>query len=221
MSSVKLPSTAIIDDRHVWNQVLTDRTPGRPALFLDRDGAIIIEENYLSNPEKVVLIDGAAETICAANARNIPVVVITNQSGIARGYFDWKVFAAVQQRMFDLLAAKGAKIDAVYASPYHKNGEPPYQHPSHPSRKPNPGMLENAKRDLGIDLSNSWVVGDKAGDIGAGLNAGLAGGLHVLTGHGRDEGEAEKALALAKDNFIVEQADTIAAALEIIPLLKD
>jgi len=220
MSSVKLPSTAIIDDQHVWNQVLTGASPGRPALFLDRDGAMIIEENYLSAPEKVVLINGTAETIRTANAKNIPVVVITNQSGIARGYFDWQAFAAVQQRLLDLLAAEGAKVDAVYASPYHKNGAPPYQHPSHPSRKPNPGMLENAKRDLGVDLFQSWVVGDKAGDIGAGLNAGLSGGLHVLTGHGRDEGEAEKALALAKENFVVEQAESIAAAHKIIPLLK-
>jgi len=221
MSSVKLPSQATIDSEQVWCQVLSPLATNKPALFLDRDGAMIVEENYLSDPSKVVLIDGAAETILAANRLDVPVIIVTNQSGIARGYFDWEAFAAVQEKLLSLLEDQGAKIDAVYASPFHKSGEPPYQHPSHPSRKPNPGMLLRAKEDLGIDLSRSWIIGDKAGDLKAGVNAGLAGGLHVLTGHGRDEGEAEKALDLQSKTFTVAQAETIAAALNVIPILKD
>jgi len=219
MSSVKLPSAARIDSEQVWCQVVVPIELGRPALFLDRDGAMIVEENYLSDPEKVILIDGTVETIIAANQRNIAVVVVTNQSGIARGYFGWDIFAAVQERLLELLTKNGAKINAVYASPFHKSGNEPYRHPSHPSRKPNPGMLLRARDELGIDLPRSWIVGDKAGDLKAGLNAGLAGGLHVLTGHGRDDGEADKALALSCPGFQAKQAETIAAATEIIPIL--
>ena len=219
MSSVKFPSAARIDSQQVWCQVIAPLELGRPALFLDRDGAMIVEENYLSDPEKVVLIDGTIETVIAANQRNIAVVIVTNQSGIARGYFGWETFSVVQKRLLELLAQCGAKINAVYASPFHKNGKEPYRHPSHPSRKPNPGMLLRAQDELGVDLSRSWIVGDKAGDLKAGLNAGLAGGLHVLTGHGRDEGEAEKAQALSCADFQAKQAETIAEATKLIPIL--
>ena len=220
MSSVKLSSQVMIDNEQVWCQVLSQIGANRPALFLDRDGAMIVEENYLSDPEKVVLIEGAVEAIRTANRLDVPVIIVTNQSGIARGYFSWKEFGLVQDRLLALLEEQGAKVNAVYASPFHKSGQPPYQHPSHPSRKPNPGMLLRAERDINIDLSRSWIIGDKAGDLKAGLNAGLAGGLHVLTGHGKDQGEAEKARALQSPSCTVAQAATIAAAIDCIPVLK-
>ena len=121
--------------------------------------------------------------------------------------------------MLDDLAAQGAVVDAVYACPHHKSGQPPYNVDNHPARKPNPGMLELAAEALSVDLSNSWIVGDKAGDLEAGRRAGLAGGAHVLTGHGSDEGEAGKALAIATEGFSVASVPAIGECAKVIPFL--
>ena len=110
MSSVKLSSQVMIDNEQVWCQVLSQIGANRPALFLDRDGAMIVEENYLSDPEKVVLIEGAVEAIRTANRLDVPVIIVTNQSGIARGYFSWKEFGLVQDRLLALLEEQGAKV---------------------------------------------------------------------------------------------------------------
>ncbi|OHC73768.1 MAG: hypothetical protein A3G18_05165 [Rhodospirillales bacterium RIFCSPLOWO2_12_FULL_58_28] len=217
-----IPKSAAIDDEGVWNQVLR-LPPGngnKPALFLDRDGVVLEEVNYLRAAGDARLIPGAAETIAAANRLAVPVVIITNQAGIARGYFDWEAFAAVQDKLLADLAALGAFIDGVFACPHHSMGNPPYNHPDHPARKPNPGMLLRAATMLELDLSRSWIVGDRAGDLGAGRNAGLAGGLHVLTGHGGDDGERQAAQALAGDGFIVLTADSIAKSQEELPVLQ-
>lgn len=219
-----IPEGAAIDDEGVWTQVLSLPPPGngkRPALFLDRDGVVLEEVNYLYAAEDARLIPGAAETIAAANRLAVPVIIITNQAGIARGYFGWEAFAAVQDKLLADLAALGAVIDGVFACPHHPMGNPPYGHPDHPARKPNPGMLLRAAAMLEVDLSRSWIVGDRAGDLGAGRNAGVAGGLHVLTGHGADDGERQAALALAGSGFITLIADSIAEAREKLPILRD
>lgn len=215
---------AYLDDENVWVQVLTD-TPdafqGRPALFLDRDGALIEEKHYLSDPDEVTVERGAADLICACNRAAIAVIIVTNQAGIARGYYDWNAFEAVQERLLADLNAVGARTDAVFACGHHKDGIAPYQHDDHPARKPNPGMIERAREALGVDLGASWVIGDRGADIEAGRNAGLKGGLHVLTGHGADDGERGKAEAQAVDGFQVLGADGIWDALGILPFLKD
>ncbi len=220
MTEAVLPPGAVIDDEGIWNQVL--RRPGgspRPALLLDRDGVIVIEVNYLHKVEDVRLEEGAAALIAAANARDIPVGVVTNQAGIGYGHYGWADFAAVQERILGDLAAEGAFVDAVFACPHHTKGKPPYQHPNHPARKPNPGMLERAGRRLNLDLSRSWIVGDRAGDLEAGRRAGLAGGIHVLTGHGAQKGERDGALALNTRTFLALGAPTLAEARPLIPLL--
>lgn len=217
-----LPPTARLDDEDVWIQSFHDdaRFQGRPALFLDRDGAMIEEKHYLSDPAGVVLDPGTAPLVKRCNAANVAVVIVTNQAGIARDYYGWDAFARVQDKLLADLAADGARIDAVFACGHHENGIGDYRHPSHPARKPNPGMMLRAHALLGVDLQASWVIGDRAGDLQAGRNAGLAGGIHVLTGHGGDDGERDQALALATSDFQVLTADTIADAAARLPLFK-
>lgn len=215
------PPSARLDDDLVWVQVLTDGNAfaGRPALFLDRDGALIVERHYLSDPAEVALEAGAGGLVRRANAANVAVVIVTNQSGIARARYGWDAFARVQEQVLADLAAQDAHVDAVFACGHHKNGVGDYAHPNHPARKPNPGMLTRSKDALGIDLGRSWIIGDKADDMMAGRRAGCAGGIHVLTGHGNDVGERDKALAVARDAFAVCTADTIGDAVPCLPFL--
>jgi len=190
----------------------------RPALFLDRDGCVVVEAHYLHKVEDVHLIEGAANVIARANNLNIAVVIVTNQAGIGYGYFTWDDFYQVQQELISQLAKADAYLDGVFACPFHVKGKPPYQHPDHPSRKPNPGMLIAASESLNLDLGHSWIVGDRTGDLGAGVNANLAGGIHVATGHGSQEGEREDSLALATDNFQALATASIADVPELIDL---
>ncbi len=182
---------------------------GRPALFLDRDGVVVEEVHFLHRPEDVRLVPGAAEVMAAARRQGIPVVLTTNQSGIARGLFGWEAFAATQSRLETLLAAEQAAFDMVLACPFHPDGDPPYR-AEHPCRKPQPGMLLRAAERLGIDLAESWVVGDRARDLEAGRAAGCAGGLHVLTGYGA--AEREDAIRLETPAFDLRLGETVADA---------
>ena len=171
----------------VWCQVLRRPSSGRPALFLDRDGAVVDETGYLHRIEDIRIISGAGEVIAAANRRNVPVIMVTNQSGIGRGYYGWPEFKSIQDAIVASLAADGATIDAVYACAHHPEAEGVLAHPNHPARKPNPGMLLQAAPDLALDLKSSWLVGDKANDIEAAKRAGIAGALQVATGYGAAE----------------------------------
>jgi D-glycero-D-manno-heptose 1,7-bisphosphate phosphatase len=165
----------------LWVERIGDRAwpAGRPALFLDRDGTINVDTGYPSDPALVVLRQQIVPVVKAANATDIPVVIATNQSGIARGYFGWPEFAAVNRRVLDLLAGQGCSVDLVIACAYHEEGRPPLRAKDHPMRKPNPGMLLRAGELLGLDLARSIVVGDKPADIEAGRRAGLAAGWLV------------------------------------------
>lgn len=219
--SGNMPFGAAVGEDGVWRQVLT-RVPGpprRPALFLDRDGVIVDEVHYLHKVADMRLEDGAAEVIGAANRAGVPVVVVTNQSGIGRGKYGWKDFAEVQEAILDALADRGAYVNAVYACPHIPGGIPPYNHPDHPARKPGPGMLLAAAEMLPIDLSRSWIVGDRSGDMGAGRKAGCAGGLHVSSGHGGADGERRKAREEARDTFEVRVGANIADAMSLVSLL--
>ena len=163
----------------------------RPAVFLDRDGTLNEEVGYLHRPEEVVLVPGSVEAIARLNARGIPVIVVTNQAGIGQGKYGWKDFQAVMDHITALLGAEGAHVDGVYAAPHHERGVGEYRHPDHPDRKPNPGMLQRAAREHDLDLTRSWMVGDKTVDLEAGRRAGCWTAL-VLTGYGR---EADPTLA--------------------------
>ncbi|RWM04722.1 HAD family hydrolase [Mesorhizobium sp.] len=165
----------------LWVERTSTRTfpAGLPALFLDRDGTINIDTDYPSDPAEIVLRPQMLPVIGTANRAGIPVVIVTNQSGIARGYFGWDAFAAVNQRVLDLLAEGNAVVDMVLACGYHEKGSSPLGIANHPMRKPNPGMLVEAARRLGLDLGRSLIVGDKLADMEAGQRAGLARGWLV------------------------------------------
>ncbi len=189
----------------------------RPALFLDRDGVIVEDVGYLHRPDDVRLVPGAAEVIAAVNRIGVPVVTVTNQSGIGRGQYGWAEFAETEARIAADLAARGAHLDMVVACPFHAEGIPPYAHPAHPCRKPRPGMILRAGVRLGLDLTRSWIVGDRASDLAAGGAAGLAGGLHVLTGHGQKD--RQEVHGMATEKFQVRLADSVVSAMDIIPQL--
>ena len=157
----------------------------REAVFLDRDGTIIEEVNYLASPEQVRLIPGAADAVRAFNEAGVLVVVVTNQAGVARGYFPESRVAEVHEHLSALLAEHGAHIDAYYHCPHHPTEGVGEYRVACDCRKPKPGLLLTAARELDIDLSRSWMIGDKACDAEAGAAAGCRT-LLVRTGHGRD-----------------------------------
>lgn len=179
----------------------------RPLLCLDRDGVVVEEVDYLCRIADVRLLDGAATLIRHARASGWGVALLTNQAGIARGYFGWPEFAAVNRHIVAALAAQGAEIDLVIATPHHPQGRAPFAHPDHPMRKPNPGMLTAACALLRGDARRSLMVGDKADDLRAAQRAGLSQGFHVLSGHGPRERAA--ALALSGPGFAVHAIEHI------------
>ena len=144
------------------------------AVFLDRDGTLIEDSGYIDDPDKVRLLPGAAEAIRRFHAAGFRVVVASNQSGVARGFFTEKTLLAVHERMEDLLKRAGAPLDAAYYCPFLDGDEATvdaYRKDS-PMRKPKPGMLLQAAKDLDLDLHRSWMIGDAARDIEAGASAG-------------------------------------------------
>jgi len=219
-----LPAGAHIGSDGVWVQIVRKFTANSrtPALFLDRDGVIVEDTIDLCRPEDVQLLPGAAQVIATANRLSVPVVIVTNQSGVGRRVFGWQDFIAVQTRMLEILAAEGAFVEAVLACPHHPRAKPPYDHPDHPARKPNAEMLFRAAELLPLDLARSWIVGDRARDIAAGRNAGIEGALYVTPGNDRHPDEQAAALALAEqDRFRVLAGPTIEAALTLVPLLNE
>ena len=205
-----------LNSEGVWCQVIRRPVPGRPALFLDRDGVVVQEADYLHRVEDIRIIPGAANTIAAANKRNVAVIMVTNQSGIGRGYYGWTEFKAVQNAIIASLATAGAIVDAVYACAHHPQGKGLLAHPNHPARKPNPGMLLQAASALALDLKSSWLVGDKADDVEAAQRAGIAGALQVTTGYGG--AEQQLTARFASPNFEVRFGRSIADALTL-PIL--
>jgi D-glycero-D-manno-heptose 1,7-bisphosphate phosphatase len=202
------------DDPGLWCEVVRSDLAGRPALFLDRDGVIVEDTGYLGRAADLRVIPGAAAAIAACNRNAIPVVLITNQSGIGRGTYGWDGFRAVQAALARALAEADARLDAVLACAYHPEGREPYRVAGHSWRKPNPGMLLEAAGRLKLDLGRSWVVGDRATDIEAGRAAALAGGVLVATGYGRVERAA--ALAVADGRYLVEASPTLADAIAML-----
>lgn len=190
----------------------------RPALFLDRDGVILEEVGYISRVEDMRLLPGAAELIAAANRAGVPTVEVTNQAGVARGFYGFPELEAIEAALTAELAARGAHLDAAFACPFHSKGFAPWLHPAHPSRKPQPGMLLAAAERLNLDLSRSWIVGDRLSDLEAGRNAGLAGGMHLLTGHGVTDRPA--VLEWKPEDFEVRLADSVACAAPLLALLR-
>ena len=197
----------------LWSEVFAGDFAGRPALFLDRDGVIVEDTHYLGRPEEMRMLAGAAGAIAQCNGLGVPVVLVSNQSGIARGLYDWKGFAAVQAALADALTQAGARLDAVFACAHHADGQAPFDIADHPWRKPNPGMIITAGERMKLDLARSWIVGDRASDIAAGLAARLAGGVLISA---RDDDPELQAAALASKQFAVDITASLADAVALL-----
>jgi D-glycero-D-manno-heptose 1,7-bisphosphate phosphatase len=156
----------------------------RPAVFVDRDGTINREVEYLASVDALRLIPGTAEGIRRLRTAGFAIVVVTNQSAVARGLIDLPGLRAVHTALERRLAARGARLDGIYVCPHHPTeGVPPFRRRCR-CRKPAPGLVRRAGRELGIDLGRSYCVGDTAADLGLARATGIRGVL-VLTGHGR------------------------------------
>lgn len=156
----------------------------KPAVFLDRDGTINVEKDYLYRVEEFEFTPGAVEAIRLLNQAGYLVVVVTNQSGVARGYYTEADVKTLHSHIDHVLVSQGARVDAWYYCPHHEHGKLPYNQACD-CRKPMPGMLRQAAADHAIDLTRSWMVGDKPADIEAGQAAGCRPVL-VMTGYGAE-----------------------------------
>lgn len=176
------------------------------ALFLDRDGVINIDHGYVYNVDNFYFIDGIFDLARSARANNFKIVVITNQSGIGRGFYSEEQFHQLTLWMCDEFLNAGAPIERVFFSPYHPiRGLGKYKKDDF-SRKPNPGMILEARKELNLDLKNSILIGDKSTDIDAGVAAGV--GLNFFLGQ-------ERPLETISLNCI-----NIGSLIEVVPFLS-
>ncbi|MFH1814746.1 MAG: HAD family hydrolase [Pseudomonadota bacterium] len=169
----------------------------RPALFLDRDGVINTEKNYVHRIEDFEFLDGIFDLCRAAVERKMPIVVVTNQAGIGRGYFSEEQFLGLTDWMKVRFEEEQAPIAAVYYCPFHpQHGVGSYRKESF-DRKPNPGMLLRARDELGLDMVHSILIGDKGSDIAAAKAAGV--GLTLLLGPDDKNAAPDRAIASLYD----------------------
>ena len=169
----------------VASEMLKHSLSLNPALFLDRDGTVIVEKEFLHDPDQVELESGAVDAIRLAQDNGYKVVIVSNQSGVARGMFGLDAVEAVNRRTQELLESDHANIDGIYYCPYHRDGTVPEFAMHSYDRKPAPGMPEQAAVDLGIDLRRSIVIGDRRSDLDLGRAIGGRFAL-VRTGYGRE-----------------------------------
>lgn len=158
------------------------------AVFLDRDGTINEEMGYINHLDRFVLLPRAAEAIRLLNDLGLKVIVVTNQAGVAKGYFDEDLLAQVHHKMERLLAESGAHVDGIYYCPHHPEAVREEYRRNCECRKPNTGLIERAVREHGIDPRRSYMVGDKIEDVEFGKRVG-AKGIMVLTGYDRGQWE--------------------------------
>lgn len=178
----------------------------RPTLFLDRDGVLISDRDYLADPTGVELLPGVPAALAQARSAGFVLVGVSNQSGLGRGYFSHDQFRAVMQELDRQLAEAGTPLDGFYYCPHAPDEQCR-------CRKPLPGLLEEAARSAAWDPRTSWVIGDKKSDIQLGRDAGL-GGCLVRTGYGA--GQEARVRELYADDARVRIADDLAAAVECI-----
>lgn len=180
-------------------------------LFLDRDGTINEEIDFLTNPDELHLIKGSDSAIREANRLGLKVVVITNQSGVARGLLTEERLKTIHTTLLNMLNKRDAHIDALYYCPHHPElGKPPFNIECD-CRKPKIGMLKRAEREFGVDLRKSFVIGDRLIDVQTAHAAG-ATPILVLTGYGRDEWEICKIHNIPVDHV----AENLEAAMKFV-----
>ena len=156
---------------------MTDK-PVLRAVFFDRDGVINVDHGYAHDPKALEWVDGAREIIAELTRAGVKVLVVTNQSGVARGYFDEAAVDRFHEAIQVGLSAVGGKVHSFYACPYHESAVVErYRHPDHPDRKPNPGMILRGLADWSLRPEEACMVGDKPSDVEAAKRAGMEGYL--------------------------------------------
>jgi D-glycero-D-manno-heptose 1,7-bisphosphate phosphatase len=181
-------------------------TTPRGAAFLDRDGTIIEDVDFISRPEDVRLIAGAATAIAALNEADLLVIVVSNQSGIGRGYFTHEAYERVQARVEEVLRQNGARLDATYICPHAPDREPPC-----PCRKPRTELFETAAREHDVDLARSWYVGDRWRDVEPSLTLGGTARLVPARSTPGDELSRARAQGVARDTLMQVTEEIIRA----------
>ena len=157
----------------------------RRAVFLDRDGTLNVEKDYLYKIEDFEFLPGVFQALKRLREAGFALVVVTNQSGVARGYYTLEQVDILHRHMYQVLSSEGIFLDGIYCCPHHPDvGRPPFDIDCN-CRKGKPGMLLQAARDLNLDLGQSYMIGDKRVDLKAGERAGCRS-LLVLTGYGED-----------------------------------
>lgn len=179
---------------------------GRAAVFLDRDGTLIVEKNYLADPREAVLLDGVIEGLSRLQRHGLPLVIVSNQSGVGRGYFTMKEVEAVNARIDGLLKPAGIVIAGWYVCPHAPEA-------ACRCRKPAPGLIEMASADLDLDPCQSYVIGDKRADLDLAKAVG-ARGILVMTGYGAGEAEHARAAGSPVCDSIIEASDLILGTRE-------
>lgn len=154
-------------------QIYRNNTEVKPAVFLDRDGTIIEDVNYLHKPDQIKILPKVSQAIKKLNNNNLLVIIITNQPVVAKGLLDIKEMIEINNRIFDLFKIKEAFIDGIYSCPHHPNADLLEFRTLCKCRKPGIQMLKKAKKDFNVDLKNSYMIGDSTRDILAGNNFGV------------------------------------------------
>ena len=191
----------------------------RPAVFLDRDGTINEQMGYINHISRFQMLPGVAAAIRRLNEARIPVVVVTNQSGLARGYFPLELLAAVHEKMTVLLAEEGAHVDGIYICPHHPEAKKEEYRLNCDCRKPKPGLLLRAAVEMGLDLARSVVVGDRWSDLKTAKAIGALPVL-VLTGYGRGDAQYIGPTQEVQPAFVGgDLAEAVQWILADIPLL--
>ena len=183
------------------------------AVFVDRDGVISEEVGYLGDCDRLRLIPHSAEAVKLVNQSGLKIIAITNQSGVARGYFSEEMLGDIHRKMEMLLSDQGAFLDGIYYCPHHPEGTVEAYRMECDCRKPAAGLLIRAAKEHSIDVSSSYLVGDKHTDIECARRAG-ARGILVLTGYGRDELKKINGGASAQPHYVA--ADLLDAVQWII-----
>jgi len=185
----------------------------RRAVFIDRDGTVSEEVGYVNHPTRYRVFPYTAAAVKLLNEAGVLAVLITNQAGVARGYFAEEMIETVHDILRQELARGGARLDALYYCPHHPSVGPPRYRLDCDCRKPRPGLIRRAAHDLDIDLSASWMIGDRYGDVELARNAGVHSAF-VLSGYGRGEWEYQRAGWQHEPDLVAD--DLLAAVQEII-----
>lgn len=175
----------------------------RRAVFMDRDGTISEEIGYVNHPSRYRVFPYSTEAVRLLNERDWLAILVTNQAGVARGYFTEELIGSVHAVLENELRKEGAHLDRIYYCAHHPTvGEPPYRFDCD-CRKPKPGLITRAANDLDIDLTKSWMVGDRYSDVALARNAGVRAAF-VLSGYGRGEWEYQRNVWQHEPDLVAE-----------------